>query len=73
MSAVATHERVRRGDVHGEQPHEQRLFEPQGPTLEDAILEVWRELTGGDGVTCPVCTGEMTPGGRCQSCGSELA
>jgi len=71
MSAVATHERVRRGDVHA-QPHEQRLFEPHGPTLEDAILEVWRELTGGDGVTCPICTGEMSPAGHCHSCGSQL-
>jgi hypothetical protein len=73
MSAVATPERtapaVERGSA--EAPA-QRLFDPQGPTLEGAILDVWRELTAGTGVTCPVCTGEMAPGGRCQSCGSEL-
>lgn len=74
MSAVATRERARGAVERGsaEQPVE-RLFEPSGPTLEDAILDVWRDLAGGEGVTCPVCTGEMSPGGRCQSCGSELA
>jgi hypothetical protein len=73
MSAVATREsRVRRGDAHVEHPHEQRLFEPQGPSLESTIVDVWRELAAGEPVTCPVCTGEMSAGGRCHSCGSEL-
>lgn len=49
-----------------------RLFEPQGPTLEDAIVAAWEELSAAGSTTCPVCSGTMS-GGRCEGCGSELA
>jgi len=73
MSAVATRERavgsVERGSA---EPPAQRLFEPQGPTLEDSIIAMWRELTNTDRATCPVCSGEMTPASGCSTCGAEL-
>ena len=70
MSAVATRERPRSGSA---QPPASRLFEPQGPTLEDAIVATWDELVS-DGCTgCPVCgSGEMSPATGCEACGSEL-
>jgi hypothetical protein len=74
MSAVATRERERGRRERGrEDAPPQRLFEPEGPTLEDSILATWRELTGADRATCPVCSGEMSRTGGCASCGTELA
>jgi hypothetical protein len=74
MSAVATRERavasVERGSA---EPPAQRLFEPQGPTLEDAIIATWRELMSADRATCPVCSGEMTRANGCDACGSALS
>ena len=73
MSAVATRERELGGVEHGAaEPPTQRLFEPQGPTLEDSILATWRDLTSADRATCPVCSSEMTRANGCTSCGAEL-
>jgi len=74
MSALATRERSpggaeRRGQA---EPSAERLFEPKGPTLEDSILDTWRELATADHVTCPVCSGELSRSGACEHCGSEL-
>jgi tRNA(Ile2) C34 agmatinyltransferase TiaS len=51
----------------------QRLFDPSGPTLEDAIVAAWDELTVAGHAPCPVCSAEMSAAGRCDGCGSELA
>lgn len=50
-----------------------RLFDPPGPTLEDAILATLDELAADGQAACPVCAGQMSRGGRCERCGSELA
>jgi hypothetical protein len=72
MSAVATREApVAPRDAAA--PGAPRLFESQGPTLEDRIVAVWEELTGAGRVSCPICSGEMSRTGGCESCGSELA
>jgi hypothetical protein len=74
MTAVATREpHVRRPDGDSTEPPAPRLFEPEGPTLEDAILATWEELAGGDHATCPVCSGEMSRANGCKGCGAELA
>ncbi len=74
MSAVATRERERAGLEHGSgKPPTQRLFEPKGPTLEDAIVALWQELSSAEQAICPVCSGEMTRSGGCSGCGSQLA
>jgi hypothetical protein len=73
MSAVATRERSVDGAERGPAaPPAQRLFDPQGPTLEESILAIWRELASADRATCPVCSEEMTRAGGCSSCGAEL-
>ncbi len=73
MSAVATPERELAGlECGSAEPPAQRLFEPKGPTLEDAILALWQELASAE-ATCPVCSGEMTRSGGCSGCGSQLA
>ena len=50
-------------------------------TLDDLIVGVWEGLSSHHTVTCPVCSGKMTPrygsgarpvGGRCKRCGSTL-
>ena len=50
-------------------------------TLDDLIVGVWEGLSSHHTVTCPVCSGKMTPrygsgarpvGGRCARCGSTL-
>jgi hypothetical protein len=74
MSAVATHEpRVGRPEGDSAEPPAARLFEPKGPTLEDAILATWAELSTSDRVACPVCGGAMSRTNGCQACGSELS
>ncbi len=49
-----------------------RLFEPSEVTLEDSILGVWEALTADRRTQCPVCHGELEPGG-CATCGSQLS
>jgi hypothetical protein len=74
MTAVATRDPdLRRHEADPARPPAQRLFEPQGPTLEDSILATWDELKRSDHATCPVCSGEMSRTSGCDSCGSELA
>ena len=50
-------------------------------TLDDLIVGVWEGLSSHHTVTCPVCSGKMTPrygsgarpvGGRCKRCASTL-
>ena len=50
-------------------------------TLHQLINGVWEGLSSHHTVTCPVCSGKMTPrygsgarpvGGRCKRCGSTL-
>lgn len=50
-------------------------------TLDDVITGVWEGLSSHHTVTCPVCSGKMTPrygsgarpvGGRCKRCGTTL-
>jgi hypothetical protein len=57
-------------------PHDgrsaQRLFEPSEVTLEDSILGAWEALLAGGRTECPVCSGELEPGG-CATCGSQLS
>jgi hypothetical protein len=50
-----------------------RLFDTPGPTLEDAIVATWEQLSADGHATCPVCAGELSRAGRCERCGSELA
>jgi hypothetical protein len=50
----------------------QRLFESSGSTLEDSILGAWEALLAGGRTECPVCSGELEPGG-CATCGSQLS
>jgi hypothetical protein len=72
MSSVATREApVAPGDA-ATAPGAPRLFEPQGPTLEDRIVAAWDELTASGRVSCLICAGEMSRTGGCDSCGSEL-
>ena len=74
MGALATREApVTRSEAEVDVPSAPRLFEPQGPTLEDRIVAAWDELTAAGRATCPVCSGEMTRSGGCEDCGSELA
>jgi hypothetical protein len=74
MSAVATREPrmepMRRGSA---EPRPGRLFEPSGPTLEDAILATWEELVDAGRASCPVCAAEMSPATGCEACGSQLS
>jgi hypothetical protein len=73
MTAVATrHRDVRQPDSRSAEPPAKRLFEPQGPTLEDAILATWDELASADRATCPVCSREMSRASGCNGCGSQL-
>jgi DnaJ-class molecular chaperone len=57
-------------------PHDvgakQRLFEPSEVTLEETILGAWEALTARSRAECPVCHGELEPGG-CATCGSSLS
>ena len=49
-----------------------RLFEPSEVTLQDSILGAWEALTVHGRTECPVCHGELEPGG-CATCGSKLS
>lgn len=73
MTAVATREsHVRHRESELAEPPASRLFEPQGPTLEDTILATWDELVRADHATCPVCSGQLSRASGCDSCGSQL-
>jgi hypothetical protein len=73
MTSVATAEtRVPGTGRGGADAPGPRLFEPAGPTLEDAIVATWEELASAGHATCPVCAGELARGGACGTCGSEL-
>jgi hypothetical protein len=50
-----------------------KLFEPDGATLEDSILGVWRELGDEGRAGCPVCGGSMSAADGCEACGAELS
>jgi len=72
--ALATREPLAQGVEGGSaEPRIKRLFDPQGPTLEDRILGSWDELVAGGRTECPVCGGSMSAAGGCGSCGSELS
>lgn len=74
MSAVATAQtRAHPAEREHAEPPVPRLFEPPGPTLEDAIIATLDELAADGHAACPVCAGKMSPGGQCERCGSELA
>jgi hypothetical protein len=73
MAAVATAEtRVAGPERDGRNAPTPRLFNPQGPTLEDAIVATWEKLATAGHAPCPVCGGEMSNSGGCERCGSEL-
>ena len=64
--------------VRNDDPHR---IQHGGPLLDDVILSSWEGLSSHHTVTCPVCSGKMSPrygsgarpvGGRCQRCGSTL-
>jgi DnaJ-class molecular chaperone len=71
VSAVATETEVaaRRPEEHG---NARRLFQPSEVTLEDSILGAWEALVTDGRTQCPVCRGELEPGG-CATCGSQLS
>jgi hypothetical protein len=74
MSLVATRQRghaAHAPESGSAEPPAQRLFEPEGRRLEDAILATWDELVDRGRTACPVCGGEMS-GAGCDACGSEL-
>ncbi len=50
-----------------------RLFEPEGATLEDAILRIWDDILADGHANCPVCSAEMVTAGRCEGCGASLS
>jgi DnaJ-class molecular chaperone len=50
----------------------QRLFKPSEVTLEDVVLGAWEALRRDGRADCPVCSGELEPGG-CATCGSQLS
>jgi len=73
MAAVATAEtHVTDSERDGAEAPTPRLFNPHGPTLEDAILATWEKLATAGQAPCPVCGGEMSHAGGCESCGSEV-
>jgi hypothetical protein len=63
------------GVVHEPKPgrSSSRLFEPEGATLEDAVLRIWDDLLVDGRADCPVCRSAMTQAGRCEGCGAELS
>ena len=74
MNPVATREpaAAERGSAELPAP---RLFEPQGPTLEGAILATWHELATAGEATCPVCGEFVLHEGalvRCPECAMRL-
>jgi tRNA(Ile2) C34 agmatinyltransferase TiaS len=42
------------------------------PTLEEAVLEAWRELRLRGSAACPVCGEATDAAGECRACGSSL-
>ena len=70
MAAVAIHEPTAERPLA--EGSAQRLFEPGGATLEDAVLEIWEELVIHGRAECPICGDSMSAAG-CESCGAELS
>jgi hypothetical protein len=65
---------------HGHAPRDGRSSHSR-LTLDDVLVGVWEGLSSHHTVTCPVCSGKMTPrygsgarpvGGRCKRCASTL-
>ena len=65
---------------HGHAPRDDRSSHSR-LTLDDLIVGGWEGLSSHHTVTCPVCSGKMTPrygsgarpvGGRCKRCASTL-
>ena len=65
---------------HGHAPRDDRSSHSR-LTLDQLITGVWEGLSSHHTVTCPVCSGKMTPrygsgarpvGGRCKRCASTL-
>jgi hypothetical protein len=52
---------------------EERLFEPDGPTLEDLVLGVWEELVADGRTECPVCGSAMSLLDGCEGCGATIS
>jgi hypothetical protein len=52
---------------------EERLFEPDGPTLEDLVLGVWEELVADGRTECPVCGSAMSLPDGCEGCGATIS
>jgi hypothetical protein len=74
VAALATRQRVAAEPETGSaEPPAARLFESQGPTLEDSILATWSQLGGEGRAECPVCGGSMPAPGGCEACGTELS
>jgi hypothetical protein len=71
VSAVATDTAAVARRPH-EQGGAQQLFEPSEVTLEDVVLGAWEALRSEGRADCPVCSGELEPGG-CATCGSSLS
>ena len=74
MAALATRQRaVVEPETGSAKPPRARLFESQGPSLEDSILATWSELAAEGSAECPVCGGSMSAPGSCDACGAELS
>ena len=52
---------------------DERPFEPDGPTLEDAVLGVWEELVADGRAECPACGSAMSLLDGCEGCGAKLS
>jgi DnaJ-class molecular chaperone len=72
-------------DAHDPASHRHAPCPDRSPqsrlTLDQLIVGVWEGLSSHHTVTCPVCSGKMTPrygsgarpvGGRCKRCASTL-
>ena len=73
MSAPATATHSPELTIDATTERSARLFEPQGLTLEDVVLDAWEDLVAGGPAECPVCGGSMRGAGGCGSCGSDLS
>jgi hypothetical protein len=82
VSALALERAGARAGEHGRRALS--LLEDLGgePTLDALLSGVWEGLAAHKSVSCPVCSGPMTPeygaharpiGGRCRSCDTRLS
>jgi hypothetical protein len=72
VTAVATETRDR-ASTESQREGSARLFEPNGPTLEDVVLGAWEELVADGRAECPVCGSAMSLLTGCEGCGAELS